>query len=111
MVVAARHLELGQRVALKFLLPHVAQNETATARFLREARAAVKVDSEHVARVLDVGRLDTGLPFLVMEYLEGHDLSQHPAAKRCRSQKPLSWCCRLVREWRWRTRSASCIAT
>ena len=77
-VVAARHLELGQRVALKFLLPHVAQNETATARFLREARAAVKVDSEHVARVLDVGRLDTGLPFLVMEYLEGHDLSQHP---------------------------------
>ena len=77
-VVAATHLDLGQRVALKFLLPNALQNAEAAARFLREARAAVKNDSEHVARVIDVGRLDNGAPYMVMEYLEGHDLGDHP---------------------------------
>jgi serine/threonine-protein kinase len=76
-VVAATHVDLGQRVALKFLLPHALQNAEAAARFLREARAAVKIDSEHVARVIDVGRLENGAPYMVMEYLEGRDLSDH----------------------------------
>lgn len=76
-VVAAVHVELGQRVALKFLLAHALENAEAATRFLREARAAVKIDSEHVARVLDVGRLETGAPYMVMEYLEGTDLSAH----------------------------------
>jgi serine/threonine-protein kinase len=44
-------------------------------RFTREARAAVRIRNEHVARVMDVGNLDTGAPFIVMEYLEGQDLS------------------------------------
>jgi hypothetical protein len=44
------------------------------ARFAREARAAVKIKSEHVARVIDVGRLDSGAPYMVMEYLDGADL-------------------------------------
>ncbi|HEY0466019.1 MAG TPA: serine/threonine-protein kinase [Polyangiaceae bacterium] len=74
-VVAAVHVELGQRVALKFLLPHALESGEAASRFLREARAAVKIDSEHVARVLDVGRLENGAPYMVMEYLEGTDLS------------------------------------
>jgi hypothetical protein len=77
-VVAATHLELGQKVALKFLLPHALQNPEAAARFLREARAAVKIVSEHVARVTDVGRLENGAPYMVMEYLEGGDLSDCP---------------------------------
>jgi serine/threonine protein kinase len=77
-VVAATHLELGQRVALKFLLPFALHNPEAVARFLREARAAVQIVSEHVARVTDVGRLDNGAPYMVMEYLEGVDLSQYP---------------------------------
>jgi len=76
-VVAAVHVELGQRVALKFLLPHALESGEAASRFLREARAAVKIDSEHVARVLDVGRLENGAPYMVMEYLEGTDLSLH----------------------------------
>src|SRR5262249_26556681 len=46
----------------------------AVARFLREARAAVRIKSEHVARVSDVGQLESGAPYMVMEYLEGGDL-------------------------------------
>ncbi|HVY44480.1 MAG TPA: serine/threonine-protein kinase, partial [Minicystis sp.] len=73
-VVAAFHLQLEQRVALKFLLPEAAKEEQVVQRFAREARAAAKIQSEHVARVLDVGTLDTGAPYMVMEYLEGRDL-------------------------------------
>src|SRR5262249_47932271 len=74
-VVAAKHLQLESLVAIKFLLPHVLANEEAVNRFAREARAAVKIKSEHVARVSDVGVLENGAPYMVMEYLEGHDLS------------------------------------
>jgi serine/threonine-protein kinase len=73
-VVSALHLELDQRVAVKFLLAQIASPE-AVARFVREARAAVKIRSEHVARVIDVGRLGDGAPYMVMEYLEGRDLA------------------------------------
>jgi serine/threonine-protein kinase len=75
-VVAATHEQLDQRVALKFLLPEVAAHPEIVARFTREARASVRIHSEHVARVLDVGKLETGAPYMVMEYLEGEDLSQ-----------------------------------
>ncbi len=74
-VVAAIHQQLEQRVALKFLLPESMKNESVVGRFLREARAAVRLRSEHVARVLDVGTADTGSPYIVMEYLEGKDLA------------------------------------
>ena len=73
-VVAARHLQLGETVALKFLLPQVDRDATDIARFVREAQSAVKLKSEHVARVLDVGSLEDGSPFMVMEYLDGQDL-------------------------------------
>jgi serine/threonine protein kinase len=75
-VVAARHLQLGQRVAIKFLRTDVGQDTAAVARFLREARAVVALSSEHVARVLDVGTLDSGAPYIVMEYLAGRDIAQ-----------------------------------
>lgn len=78
-VVAARHIELEERVAIKFLIK---QNDpVAVERFMREARAAAKVKSEHVCRVFDVGRLDTGEPYLVMEYLEGADLAAKLASE------------------------------
>jgi len=73
-VVAARHKQLDQRVALKFLLPAAYEAQGAIARFLREGKAAARITSEHVARVIDTGVLDNGSPFLVMEYLEGSDL-------------------------------------
>lgn len=74
-VVAAMHEQLGQRVALKMLLPAATTSADSIARFTREARAAVKIRGEHVARVLDVGELASGAPFIVMEYLEGKDLA------------------------------------
>ncbi|WP_437806595.1 protein kinase domain-containing protein [Sorangium sp. So ce1078] len=74
MVVAAMHQQLQQRVAMKFLLPGATQE--VVHRFLREARAAVRLKSEHVARVTDVDTLEDGTPYMVMEYLEGVDLSQ-----------------------------------
>jgi eukaryotic-like serine/threonine-protein kinase len=79
-VVLATHTVLHDRVALKFLLPHVLSNPSVAARFLREAQSAVKIKSPHVARVIDVGTLDTGSPFMVMEYLEGRDLGDLLAA-------------------------------
>jgi serine/threonine-protein kinase len=74
-VVAAHHLQLDEKVALKFLLPQGLADVDAVARFLREARAAVKIKNEHVARVTDVGTLPNGAPYMVMEYLDGGDLA------------------------------------
>ena len=74
-VLAAHHLHLDKRVALKFLRPEVAANRELVARFSNEARSAGKIQSEHVAKVLDVGVLDDGSPYMVMEYLEGTDLA------------------------------------
>src|SRR5450631_724224 len=76
MVVAAMHLELHEPRALKFMLPSELSRTAAVERFLREARAASRLKGEHIATVYDVGRLDDGAPYLVMEYLEGRDLGQ-----------------------------------
>ena len=75
-VVAATHLRLEQLVAIKLLLDSALESEEIVARFAREARAASRIQSEHVARVIDVGELASGAPYMVMEYLEGSDLSQ-----------------------------------
>jgi eukaryotic-like serine/threonine-protein kinase len=80
MVVAAMHLELDQEVALKFMLPEAMASAQAMDRFLREARAAVRLRSEHICRVLDVGRLDNGAPYIVMELMEGRDFAHVIAA-------------------------------
>ncbi len=74
-VVSAHHIQLDKQVALKFLLPRAVGNAAAIERFAREARAAARITSEHVARVYDVGQLDDGAPYMVMEFLEGGDLS------------------------------------
>jgi eukaryotic-like serine/threonine-protein kinase len=67
-VVAATHIELGHRVAIKLLRDEItgAQSPTAVERFLREARVVVGLRTEHVCKVSDIGRLDTGAPFIVM---------------------------------------------
>jgi serine/threonine protein kinase len=75
-VVAAEHLELRVPIALKFLSDRYATRTDIVMRFLREARAAAQLKSAHVCRVFDVGRLDDGLPFIVMEKLEGQDLAK-----------------------------------
>jgi serine/threonine protein kinase len=73
-VVAAKHLQLREIVAVKLLHPHVLAHPRAIGRFLREARVAMRLRSDHVARVYDVGALDDRTPFVVMEYLSGDDL-------------------------------------
>jgi len=74
-VLAATHLQLEHQVAIKVLRRELLEDDRALTRLLSEARAAAKIRSEHVARVLDVGTLDNGSPFIVMEYLDGEDLA------------------------------------
>jgi serine/threonine protein kinase len=73
-VLAATNEALRQRVAIKLLRSGALANAKALGRFEREARAAASLRSEHVARVLDVGKLEDGRPYMVMEYLDGRDL-------------------------------------
>ncbi|HEY6727121.1 MAG TPA: serine/threonine-protein kinase [Polyangiaceae bacterium] len=74
-VVAARHIELDDPVAIKFLAQDLVSSPHALGRFHREARAAAKIKHEHVIRVYDVGRSASGVPYLVMERLDGCDLA------------------------------------
>ena len=86
-VVAAMHLQLEQRVALKFLLPQALSNTEVVARFTREARAAVRIKSEHVARVIDgiFAAREAGLAIKInMVALKG--LNEHEIAPM------LDWC-------------------
>jgi serine/threonine protein kinase len=76
LVVEARHIALDERIALKFLLPEYAHHPEAAPRFMREARIAAKIKSEHVVRVSDVGTLDNGSPYMMMEFLDGDDLAK-----------------------------------
>src|SRR5436190_529266 len=75
-VVAAHHMQLDQKVAIKYLLPEAMKNPEVVERFAREARSAAKIRGEHVARVIDVGQFDDGAPYMIMEYLEGSDLAK-----------------------------------
>jgi serine/threonine-protein kinase len=82
-VVGATHIHLQQPVALKVLLPEVVDQPGVVERFVREARASAQLRSEHVCRVTDVGEVERAgpgivrfaVPFIVMELLEGDDLS------------------------------------
>jgi serine/threonine-protein kinase len=73
-ILEATHLALGRSVAIKVLSPAAMEDPEYVQRFLREGRAATRIKSEHVARVFDAGTLATGLPYIVMEYLDGRDL-------------------------------------
>jgi serine/threonine-protein kinase len=75
-VALCTHLALGELVAIKMLRRDVIDDDEAVERFMREAQAASRLKSEHVARVSDVGRSAANVPYMVMEYLEGHDLEQ-----------------------------------
>jgi serine/threonine protein kinase len=75
-VLLVQHIELAQRMAIKLMMPGVDHDQQAVARFLREARAAAGIQSEHVVRIFDVGTLESGAPYMVMELLRGEDLNQ-----------------------------------
>jgi serine/threonine protein kinase len=86
MVLGARHLGLDEPVAIKVLLPKMVQAPGMVERFVREARAASKIKSEHVIRVTDVDTLKNGVPFMIMERLDGTDLD---AVCKERGQLPI----------------------
>ena len=73
-VFEAMHTKIRQRVAIKVLLPELLGMEEVVGRFEREARAAGQLRGRHVARVHDVDHTAEGLPYMVMDFLEGHDL-------------------------------------
>src|SRR5579871_763121 len=75
LVLGARHIKLDEPVAIKLLRPAMMELDGMVARFLREAKAASKIKSVHVARVTDVDTLDDGLPYMVMEHLTGTDFA------------------------------------
>jgi len=75
-VYEAVHCDLDKKVAVKTLLPHFSENEEAYQRFLLEARAASKLRHPHIIEVTDFDHTSDGMPFMVLEYLEGEDLSQ-----------------------------------
>ncbi|MBM4359232.1 MAG: serine/threonine protein kinase [Deltaproteobacteria bacterium] len=85
-VISAEHLSLHSKVAVKFMLPALVAHDSVVKRFVNEARAASRIQSEHVARVIDVGQMkgeglpEGGVPYMVMEFLQGKDLSLHVRA-------------------------------
>ncbi|MDB4957133.1 MAG: Serine/threonine protein kinase PrkC, regulator of stationary phase [Myxococcales bacterium] len=92
-VAECTHLALNERVAVKMLRQDVLLDHDAVQRFVREAQAAVKLKSEYVARVSDVGTFENGTPYMVMEFLEGHDLGE---LLKQRGVLPVAWACELV---------------
>jgi len=79
-VYQATHLQLDSKVAIKVLRPEMTDRSDIVQRFAREARAAVRLQGEHIARVFDVGTHENQ-PFLVMEFLEGKDLAEVMSAE------------------------------
>jgi serine/threonine-protein kinase len=75
-VVAAKHVHLDHSVAIKYLRPKALATKAVAERFLREARLAARIRSEHIVHVYDVGTLPDGAPYMVMEYLAGTDLGR-----------------------------------
>jgi serine/threonine protein kinase len=92
-VVQVSPLEGEGVFALKFLRPSVARDEVAAKRFLREAEAARRIESPHVVKIPDIGQLDSGSPYLVMEYLEGATLDARIAEGK---RLPLEQACDLA---------------
>jgi eukaryotic-like serine/threonine-protein kinase len=92
-VAECTHLALNERVAIKMLRQDVLLDQDAVQRFVREAQAAVKLKSEYVARVSDVGTFENGVPYMVMEFLEGHDLGQ---LLEQRGVLPVPWATELM---------------
>ncbi|HEV8244725.1 MAG TPA: hypothetical protein VGP93_03120, partial [Polyangiaceae bacterium] len=68
-VLLATHVDLQRLVAIKVVRSELARSDDVVERLLSEAQAAASIRSEHVTRVLDLGRLDSGAPYIVLEYL------------------------------------------
>ena len=88
-VWVADHLGLQSQVAVKFMTPAQLEDETSVQRFRQEARAAAEIRSPHVVQVFDHGFTAEGLPYIVMELLEGESLDKR--VKRLGSLSATAW--------------------
>jgi serine/threonine protein kinase len=75
-VYLAEHTMIGRKAAIKVLRKELAADESVVARFINEARAANAIGHPNIVDIIDVGQLSDGVPFLVMEYLQGESLGQ-----------------------------------
>ena len=75
-VYVAKHKVIGRLVAIKILFPHLVEDQLMVRRFINEARAAGMIGHPNIVESVDIGTTEDGLPFLVLEYLEGKNLQQ-----------------------------------
>ena len=75
-VYEGKHLALGQRLAIKFLMRNMVKSPALLARFQNEARMAASLGHRNIVEIIDMGSTNEKIPFIVMEYLEGHDLAE-----------------------------------
>ena len=75
-VFAAVHEKLSTRAVVKVLHEHLSQNTTMAKRFENEAMAAAKIGHPGIVKIMDIGTLDDGSLFILMEYLEGESLAR-----------------------------------
>jgi serine/threonine-protein kinase len=92
-VTKCLHMQLGELVAIKMLRKDVLDDRDAVERFMREAQAAARLRSEYVARVIDVGRFETNVPYMIMEFLDGHDLGELIDERGC---LPVPWAAEMM---------------
>jgi Tol biopolymer transport system component/predicted Ser/Thr protein kinase len=75
-VYLAEDTKLNRKVALKFLSPHLCQDEACRQRFEREAQAAAKLNHPHIVTIYEVSEFN-GRPFFAMEHIEGTSLAEY----------------------------------
>jgi serine/threonine protein kinase len=92
-VTKCLHMQLGELVAIKMLRRDVLDDRDAVERFMREAQAAARLRSEYVARVIDVGRFENNVPYMIMEFLDGHDLGELIDDRGC---LPVPWAAEMM---------------
>src|SRR4029078_2880208 len=81
-VYLAEHPVLRRRVAVKLLKRQYLESPSLVSRFVNEARAAAAIHHPNVIEVIDVGLVDTEIPYIMMEYLDGEPLSRRLARER-----------------------------
>jgi serine/threonine-protein kinase len=91
-VYEARHLRLPKRFAIKFLNLNLLNSAEALARFRREAEIIATLDHPNIVSLLDYNVTDDGVPFIVLEFLDG----EHLAKRIARGKLPLDEALRIV---------------
>ena len=81
-VYLATHPFMGRKAAIKVLRRELAEDPGLVERFMNEARAANAIHHPNIIDIIDVGRLPSGIPYLMMEFLEGESLAQRIAGQR-----------------------------